>query len=211
MSQSLNEQLHWRYATKQFDTEKVLPEADLEYILEAGRLTATSYGLQPFKIIVVTDKAIKQTLMGHAYGQVQVGQSGALLVLAARTDIDEAFISEYTARIETTRGLEAGTVNGYKDMMVGTLTPLPPEVRLVWAQKQAYIALGTMLAAAAERKVDSCPMEGFSASDFDTVLGLKEHNLAATVILPLGYRAEADVSQHYAKVRLPLETLVIKK
>lgn len=204
------ENLHWRYATKQFDTSKELPAADLDYILEAGRLAATSFGLQPLKIIVVTDEVKKQELMGHAYGQGHVGNNSALIVLAARTDVDETFISEYTARIESTRSLPAGTTDGYKDMMVGSLTAHTPENRLIWAQKQAYIVLGTMMAAAAEKMIDSCPMEGFDAMAFNKTLGLDEHNLHATVIFPVGYRAESDETQHYAKVRRTAEDMIIR-
>lgn len=202
--------LHWRYATKKFDTTKELPAADLEYILEAGRLTATSYGLQPFKIIVVTDQEKKQALMAAAYSQMQVGENAALLVLAARTDIDAAYIAKYTARIESERGLPAGAVDGYKDMMIGHLTSLTPEARLVWSQKQAYIALGTMLIAAAEKEVDSCPMEGFDASAFDEILDLAAYKLKATVLLPLGYRSQEDATQNYQKIRQMTEEIVVR-
>lgn len=202
--------LKWRYATKGFDISRELPAADLDYILEAGRLAASSYGLQPFKIVVVTDEAKKQVLMGHAYGQAQVGKNGALIVLAARTDVDEAMIADYTARIESVRALPAGAVNGYKDMMVGHLTNLPTEVRTTWAQKQAYIALGTMMVAAAEKMIDGCPMEGFSAEGFDEALGLKAHNLTASIIFPVGYRAASDETQHYAKVRRTAEDMIVR-
>jgi len=204
------ENLNWRYATKQFDITKELSAADLDYILEAGRLAATSYGLQPFKIIVVTDEAKKQELIGHAYGQGQVGVNGALIILAAQTNVDEAFITEFTTRIEATRGLPVGAVDGYKDMMVGSLTADTPENRLIWAQKQAYIALGTMMVAAAEKVVDGCPMEGFSAEGFNEALGLAAHNLHATVIFPIGYRAETDETQHYSKVRQSAEDMIVR-
>jgi nitroreductase len=203
------ENLNWRYATKAFDTSRELQAADLEYILEAGRMSATSYGLQPFKIVVVTDPAKKQVLMGHAWNQAQVASNGALIILAARTDVDEAMISDYTARIEATRELPAGATDGYKDMMVGSLMAHPVEHRTIWAQKQAYIALGTMMAAAAELKIDGCPMEGFSTEGFDEVLGLKAHNLTASVIFPVGYRAESDATQHYAKVRRTAEDMIV--
>ncbi len=205
---SIIEHLQWRYATKAFDTNKTVSTEDLTHILEAGRLAATSFGLQPFKIIVVTDEAIKAKLVEKAWNQTHVQHNSALLVLAARTDIDEAMISEYTTRIETTRGLPAGSVDGYKDMMVGTLTTRTPEERVMWAQKQCYIALGTMMVAAAERKIDHCPMEGFDPAAFDEILGLAAKNLHATVILPIGYRSSEDATQHYAKVRQPMNVFV---
>jgi len=202
--------LNWRYATKKFDISKELPDADLEYILEAGDLTATSYGLQPFSIIVVTDATKKQTLMTAAYNQEQVGENSALLILAARTDIDATFIAEYTARMEHERGLEDGAVDDFKDLMVGHLVNLTSEARLVWAQKQAYIALGTMMVAAAEKKVDSCPMEGFDAAQFNEILGLGAHNLHATLVLPIGYRSADDETQNYKKVRRDLSEFVVR-
>jgi nitroreductase / dihydropteridine reductase len=202
--------LHWRYATKKFDTSKALPAEDLEYILAAGNLAATSYGLQPFNIIVVTDEAKKQALMGHAYNQLQVGENAALIVLAARTDVDATFIATYTARIESERGLPAGAIDGYKDMMTGHLTSLSAETRLVWAQKQAYIALGTMMVAAAEKQVDSCPMEGFDPAKFDEVLGLAAMNLHATIVLPIGYRSSTDETAQYKKVRRTLADIVVR-
>lgn len=202
--------LNWRYATKEFDATREVSEADLNYILEAGNLAATSYGLQPFKIIVVTDKEKKQALVPAAYGQAHVGENSALIVLAASTNIDEAFITEYTTRTETVRGLEAGALDGYKKLMVGQLADLSAANRLVWAQKQAYIALGTMLAAAAEKEVDQCPMEGFDPVAFNEILGLAAHNLHATVIMPLGYRSPEDKTQHYKKVRRDMSEMVVK-
>lgn len=207
---SIIENLQWRYATKAFDPSKQVSAEDLNYILDAGRMAATSFGLQPFQIVVVTDEAKKQELVGHAWNQAQVGTNSALIVLAARTDVNEEMIAEYTARIETTRGLPAGAVDGYKDMMVGSLTAITPEQRLVWAQKQCYIALGTMMLAAAERGIDHCPMEGFSAEGFNEVLELASHNLTATVILPIGYRSAEDATQHYAKVRKSMDAMVVR-
>lgn len=203
------ENLNWRYATKAFDTSKELPASDLQYILEAGRLAATSYGLQPFKIVVVTDETTKQTLMGQAYNQAQVGQNGALIILATRTDVDEAMIADYTMRIETVRELPAGSVDGFKNMMVGALMAHTPEERAVWAQKQAYIALGTMMVAAAEKMIDGCPMEGFDIAGFNETLDLAAHNLTATVVFPVGYRALSDATQHYAKVRRTPEDMIV--
>lgn len=204
------ESLEWRYATKKFDTSKNLETSDLEYILECGNLAATSFGLQPFGIVAVTDEAKKAELMAAAYGQEHVGNNGALLVLCARTDVDAAFIAEYTSRIEQVRGLEAGAVDGYKDMMVGALTSKTADEVLTWAQKQAYIVLGTMMVAAGEKMVDGCPMEGFDPAAFNEILGLDAYNLHATNLLALGYRSAEDETQHYAKVRKDLADVVVR-
>ena len=205
-----HEMLNWRYATKKFDTSLELPEADLNYILEAGNLAATSFGLQPVGIVAVTDVEKKKALQEAAFGQEHVGNNCALLVVCARTDVDAAYVAEYTARLENTRGLEAGAADGYKDMMTGSVEGKTPEELLTWSQKQPYILLGTMMVAAAERKVDGCPMEGFDPEKFNEILGLKEHNLHATNLLALGYRSPEDETQHHAKVRKDLEDLVVR-
>jgi len=204
------ENLKWRYASKVFDGDFVISEEDLNTILAAGNLAATSYGLQPFSIVVVTDKEKKQVLQASGYNQEQIGLNSALIILAARTDINEAYIAEYTSRIESIRGLEAGAVDGYKTMMVGDLTSRSAEALLLWAQKQAYIVLGTLMAAASELRIDNSPMEGFDAAAFDEILGLKEHNLHASVILALGKRAESDATAQYAKVRKNLADIVVR-
>lgn len=202
--------LKWRYATKKFDTTKEVSSEDLDYILGAGNLAATSYGLQPFKIVVVTDEEKKKALVPVAYNQTQVGENSALIVLAAATNVDASYITEYTNRTESERSLPAGTLDGFKDMMVGHLTSLTEADRLVWAQKQAYIALGTMMVAASEIEVDSCPMEGFDPVSFNEILGLSEHNLHATVILAVGYRSEEDQTSQYKKIRKDIKDIVVR-
>jgi nitroreductase len=209
-SMNTHEILQWRYATKQFDTSKELSVEDVDYILEAGNLTATSFGLQPFGIVVVTDTQKKQALKEAAYGQQHVGENGALLVLCARTDVDADFVAEFTARLERIRDLEAGAADSYKNTMVEALAGKTPEETLTWSQKQAYIVLGTMMVAAAEKRVDSCPMEGFDPAKFDEILGLTAHNLHATNLLALGYRSDEDATQHDAKVRRDLTDTVIR-
>lgn len=204
------ENLKWRYATKVFDTSKELAAADIEYVLEAGNLAASSYGLQPFSLVVVEDAAKKQALIEHAYGQQQVGHNGALIVLAAATNIDADYITEFTTRIETIRSLPTDTVDGYKNIMIGDLTNRTPESRLIWAQKQTYIALGTMMAAASERGIDNAALEGFNPTKFNEVLGLDALNLHATTLLVLGHRSETDVTQHFAKVRKEIDNLVVR-
>lgn len=211
MHQSLNQALSWRYATNQFDNTKKVSEETLQSILEAANLMPTAYGLQPFRLVVIEDQALKDSLVEHSYGQKHVAENSHLIVLAARTDVDEAMITEYAARIEAIRNLPAGSVDGLKAMMIGDLTNRPDDARLTWAQKQTYLALAGMMAAASLAEVDNHALEGFNPAAFNDVLGLTDMNLTATTLLALGYRAESDQGQHYTKVRLPLETLVIKK
>jgi len=206
---SIIENLSWRYATQQFDTSKSISETDLNTILTAGNLSATAYGLQPFTMVVVNDQAKKDALVAHAYGQTHFAHNSALIVLAIRTDLDEAFITEYIERTAKTRGLDVTMLEGFKNMMVGDITNRTPESRTAFAKEQAYIALGTMMAAASELRIDNHAMSGFDAAAFDEVLGLSAMNLHATVCLALGYRSADDAWQHYAKVRKDIKDIVV--
>lgn len=207
----IHELLMWRYATKKFDTTTELEEADLNYILQAGNFAATSFGLQPFQIMAVTDQSLKTELQAAAFNQEHVGTNGALLVIAARTDLDEAYVEEFARRIETIRELPEGAVAEYEAVMKGALSGKSAEEKLTWAQKQCYIVLGTMMLAAADRQIDGCPMEGFDPEKFNEILGLKEHNLHATCLLAIGHRSPEDETQHWAKVRKSIDDIVIER
>lgn len=206
---SIIENLKWRYATQQFDLSKELPTEQLNTILEAGNLTATAYGLQPFQFVVVADQAKRAALVEHAYGQEHFAHNSALIILAARTDIDEAYITEYIERTARVRGMDVAMLEGFKGMMLGDMNSRGDAGRLAFAQQQAYIALGTMMAAASELQIDNHAMSGFNADAFDEVLGLKAKNLHATVALALGYRHTDDAWQHYAKVRKDTADIVV--
>jgi nitroreductase / dihydropteridine reductase len=206
---SIIENLQWRYATQKFDTSKEIAPADLNTILQAGNLAATAYGLQPFQMVVVKDQAKRDALVEHAYGQEHFAKNSALVILAARTDIDEAYITEYIERTARIRSMDVAMLDGFKNMMLGDTNSRGEAGRLAFAQLQAYIALGTMMAAASELHIDNHAMSGFNADAFDDVLGLKAMNLHATVALALGYRAEDDAWQHYAKVRKDMKDIVV--
>jgi nitroreductase len=207
--QNLNDALHWRYATNQFDTTKKVSDGDFNTILEAGNLMPTAYGLQPFAFVVVNDQATKEKLVEHSYGQKHVAENSHLIVIAARTDVNEAMIQEYVTRIETTRSLPAGSIDGFKNMMIGDLTNRTPEARLDWAKRQTYLALGGMMAAASTLQIDNHALEGFNPAAYDELLGLTDKSLTATVLLALGYRSPDDAWQHYAKVRRSMDDLVV--
>ncbi|MFN3693107.1 MAG: nitroreductase family protein [Candidatus Paceibacteria bacterium] len=206
---SIIENLQWRYATQKFDTSKELSTEQLSTILKAGNLAPTAYGLQPFAMVVVADQAKRDALVEHAYGQEHFAQNSALVILAARTDIDEAYITEYVERTARLRGMDVAALDGFKNMMLGDMNGRGEAGRLAFAQLQAYIALGTMMAAASELRVDNHAMSGFNADAFDEVLGLKAHNLHATVALALGYRSADDAWQNYTKVRKDMKDIVV--
>ena len=206
----LLESLRWRYATKQFDTERSLGEEQVQQLLEATNLAATSFGLQPFKLLVLRDQAKQDQLVASSYGQTQVAEASHLIVIAIRTDVDADYIGDYVKLMESQRGLPEGTLDQYKSDMVDAITAMDEQAREVWATKQAYLALGTLLAACASAKIDACPMEGFLAAKYDEFFGLPEMNLHAVVVVPIGYRAADDKYQNYKKVRWELDDIVVK-
>ncbi len=192
--------LHWRYATKKFSDQK-LSDEKLATIQEATRLSASSYGLQPFTIIVVKDQEVKKKLKDAAYGQPQLEDSQAVFVFTVPESITEAMVDEYIQRTAATRNVSIETLEGFSNSIKSTVVKLPQEQQQNWAAKQAYISLGTALVAAAEQKVDACPMEGFDNAQFDEILSLKEKGLKSAVIMCLGYRSEEDKLASKAKVR----------
>lgn len=197
------ENLEWRYATKKFSTQKI-SGADLNKILEATNLSASSTGLQPYRVFVVENPELRTKLAEGSFN-AQIAASSHLLVFAAFEQVTLAHIENYMAHIAAERGMPVEALAEFKDKLVGGLLSRSDEENFQWASRQAYIALGTALIAAAELKIDSTPMEGFDASKFDTLLGLKEQGLRSVVALSLGYRdAENDGFAKLKKVRLPL-------
>ncbi len=207
---NFTEALRWRYATKKFDPAKVVDEETVNLLLEAANLSATSYGLQPFKFVVIRNQEVQEQLVTSSYGQRQVADASHVIVIAARTDIDADYIGKYVDYIEAERELGAGSLDDYKDIMTGAVTGMPDDTMDQWTAKQAYIVLGTLLAACAVMKVDSCPMEGFVANEYDEILQLGEHELTAVVVIPIGVRADDDVNQNNKKVRRPLDDMVVR-
>lgn len=198
------ENLKWRYATKKFSDKKVAAE-DINKILEAINLSASSTGLQPYRIFIVENPSLKKEL-GEGSFNIQIAESSHLLVFAAFEKVTLEHIETYMAHIAEERGIPVEALKDFKAALVGGILSRSDEENQAWAARQAYIALGTALIAAAELKVDSTPMEGFDAAKFDDLLNLKEKGLRSVVILSLGYRDnENDVFAKLKKVRLPLE------
>ena len=192
--------LQWRYATKKMTGDKVSTEK-LDAILNATQLSASSYGLQPYTILVIDNDQVKKQLSPAAYNQPQILQSSHLLVFCAWADISEAQVTDYIKNIAITRNIDEETLAGLKASILATVNNLSVEQKQVWAAKQAYIALGTTLIAAAVEEVDATPMEGFNAAQFDEILGLKGKGLKSVVICALGYRSADDVLATLPKVR----------
>ena len=206
---SLKDKLAWRFATKKFDPSKKLSEEQLNELLETVRLAPSSYGLQHYKILVIKDPEVKAKLREAAYGQAQLTHSSHVIVFAAETGIGEDYVKNYVDEIAKVRNVERDNLAGFEKVIMGVVDQLAEDQKTVWAQKQAYIALGVLLTAAAEMGIDACPMEGFDAAKFNEILGLKEKGLTATVIAPIGFRTEDDPYIKAAKVRKPHKDLFI--
>ena len=205
----LQEKLNWRYATKKMDAARVVPEDKVTRILEAANLAPTSSGLQPFEIIVVTNPDVKAKLSAAAYGQSQIVDGSHVLVFAAWDNYTTARIDAVVANLEAERGGKTDAVTGYYDNLKAQYLPRTPEVNYEHAARQAYLAFGLALTAAAFEAVDSTPMEGFDPAKVDEILGLREKGLRSVTIMPLGYRAEAgDWLNGAKKVRKPMDELV---
>lgn len=205
---SLIDDLNWRYATKKMNG-KAVPQEKLDYILEATRLTPSSSGLQPYKVFVITDKEKLEKIKEFSFNQSQITDCSHLLVFAAWDGYTKERINEVFVKTARERGLPDNAMEDYENMLWGMYKPLGNEWHKTHTAKQAYIAFGLAIAAAAEQKVDATPMEGFDPAKMDEFLGLTELGLKSVVILPLGYRAEeGDWLQNLKKVRTPKENFV---
>lgn len=182
--------LNWRYATKKMNPAKVVPQEKVDRILEAVRLTASSSGLQPYEVFVVTNKEVREQIKPLAWNQEQITDCSHLLVFAAWDNYTAERINMMFDLVNEQRGIKSEGWENYRQMLLDTYVPRDPEVNYQHAARQAYIGLGTALIAAAEEHVDATPMEGFDPKAVDSVLDLKAQGLRSVLLLPLGYRAE---------------------
>ena len=205
----LLDDLRWRYATKNFDSQKKIPTETWQQLEESLVLTPSSYGLQPWKFLVVTDAKLKTELRAHAWKQAQVTDCSHFVIFAAKTTLDSDYIDANLQRAAELRKVDVATMNGYRGMMIEDLVHgARSGVIAEWAGRQAYIALGQFMLAAAHLRVDTCPMEGFAPAEFDKILGLTARGLTATVCCAVGYRAESDKYAGAPKVRFSAEKIV---
>lgn len=203
---SLKDSLSWRYATKRMTGGKV-PQEKVDKILEAIRLAPTSFGLQPFKVIVIEDEKLREEIFNTACQQPQIKEASHVLVFAANKKVTAEQVQEYMELIATTRGIPVESLDGFKAMFDGIVAGTA-EQNFVWTARQAYLAFGVGIVAAALEQVDATPMEGFNPQAMDKLLGLEEQNLGSTTILTLGYRDEANDSLvKAAKVRKSMDKL----
>jgi len=195
------ENLHWRYATKKFNPEKQVSKDDMETLLEAIRLSASSYGLQPYEVMVIEDPEVRAKLKPAAFGQPQITDASYLLVFAYNTNVDEHYLDEFIKNNSETRNKPVEDFQDLKEMIHNSVLTFTEEVKHIWASRQVYIALGNLLSAAADLKIDVCPMEGFDSAEFDELLDLKSKDLKSVTLATVGYRSETDQLKDAKKVR----------
>lgn len=203
------EKLQWRYATKKFDANKILPQEKLQVLKEAFNLTALSYGLQTLKMVVVSDKNLREKLVSLSYGQRQVADASHLLVLCIQDTINEKDVDQHFKTVASIRNTPEDILESFKNQLTTTITEMPAQKKIDWASKQAYIALGNLMTVCAIEDIDSCPMEGFIPEEIDKALKLDELGLKSVLLLPVGYRAEDDMFASLKKVRKPLSETIV--
>lgn len=203
------EYLEWRYAVKKFDTDKMLSEEAVDRLKKAFNLTATSYGLQPIKLIVVKNKDIQEQLVAHSYQQQQVAQASHVLIICTQNRIDEAYIARYFERVKQLRNTSDEILDPFKTSLTKSFSAKTEDEIKQWAKNQAYLALGNLLTVCAIEKIDACPMEGFVPKAYDELLQLEEHGITSVLALPIGYRAEDDMFADFKKVRKSLEDSIM--
>ncbi len=202
------EQLNWRYATKNYDAARKISDADWEILENSLTLAPSSFGIQPYKFIVVTDQAMKEKLKPAAWNQPQITDSSHLVVVAYRKTLSDADIEHYVERIIEVRGTSRENLSDYENTMKGAAKRAVDSNYIeTWNSRQAYIALGFLLETAALLEIDATPIEGFDAAQFNEILGLEDYS--AVVLCAVGYRnAEADWLVNLPKVRFPKEELI---
>lgn len=201
--------LKWRYATKVFDPTRKIP-ADIWSALEESLvLTPSSFGLQPWKFLVIQDQALRESLVPHAWKQRQVADCSHLLVMTVPRELGEDCIDANIARIVEVRGGTAHALAGLRNMVAGFRAQLSAKGQLMtWAKLQSYIALGQFMLAASLLGIDTCPMEGFVAEKFDEILGLDKTGHTTAVLCPAGYRSAADKYATLPKVRFESKDVI---
>ena len=208
-NQQLLKALNWRYATKVFDSTKKIPADTWAALEQSLVLTPTSYGLQPYRFLIVQSHATRAALLPHSWGQKQVVDCSHFVVFLARTEMKEADVDKLIQRIGAVRGVPADSLGGYRDAMLSDVVNGPrSKIAHEWAARQAYIALGSLMTCAAVLGVDACPMEGLNPAEYDKILGLEGGDYKTVVACALGYRAAGDKYASLAKVRYETADLV---
>lgn len=198
----ISKSLTWRYAVKKFDSTKIISDSDLQILFDSLVLSPSSYGTQPWKFLVIENKNLREKLKSVSWNQSQVVDASHFIVFLYKEKMDKTHIEKYAKRISEVRGVSLDSLDGFKKMLIQDLVEGPRSNTIeVWAQRQAYIAMGFLMETAALLKIDSCPMEGLEADKYDEILNLKNTGWKTIAAMPLGYRHSDDKYQNIAKVR----------
>jgi nitroreductase/dihydropteridine reductase len=195
------EKLQWRYATKKFDSNLYLNNEKLDILKEAFNLTATSYGLQPIKLVIVKNKELQSCLVEHSMNQEQVEQASHVLVFCIEANIDKDYIETYFKRVRTIRNTPEEILNPFKNFLLDDFKGMSQTTIENWAINQAYLAMGNLLTVCAIEDIDACPMEGFNPKKYNELLQLEKKGLNSVLVMPIGYRAKDDMFADLKKVR----------
>ena len=204
------ENLKWRYAVKKFDENKFLSEEQICILKEAFNLTATSYGLQPVRLVVIQNKKIQKKLVAHSWNQPQVEQASHLLVFCIPKKYTEKEVENYFKLVKKVRNTPDEILNPFKKFLMEDVSKKTQDDLFQWNKNQAYLVMGNLLTVCANEQIDSCPMEGFVPEKYDEVLGLEKQNLTSVLVLPVGFRAEDCYMKDLKKVRKNIDDVVIE-
>ncbi len=210
MSSNIIEKLQWRYATKKFDSSKILSEEKLNILKEAFNLTATSFGLQPLKLVVIGNAELKEKLMSFTYNQPQIRDASHVLILCIEKKINETFIVDHFKRVEGTRNTPREILEPFEKNLINSFTEKNASEIRDWMINQLYLTLGALLTVCAVENIDACPMEGFEPQKYDELLGLDRKGIESIIVLPVGYRDETDFFMSLKKVRRGVDELTIE-
>ena len=205
------DQLNWRYAVKQFDTEKKLSKEQVETLLKAANLTATSFGMQPSKIVVVENKDLREQLVPYSWGQRQVADASHLLIITINSDAGEKEVDAFVKRTAEARSISEDSLEGMSKMVKGFLSGMDNAKKDVWMSNQAYIVLGNLLTVCAVEGIDACPIAGFQPEKYDELLELEKEGQKSVLVLPVGFRLDSDKYASLTKVRMADNEYVIYK
>ncbi|MDD3302706.1 MAG: NAD(P)H-dependent oxidoreductase [Candidatus Gracilibacteria bacterium] len=200
--------LNWRYACKLFDNTKKVSKEDLEEIIEAFRLSTSAFGIQPWKLIVIENQEVKDSLVEYSWNQPQINTCSHLLVLCRLTEIDDKLVDRYIEKMSEVRETSKEELSGYEQRVKSYINDLSEDGKEYFSTKQVFIALGNLIPVLAMKKIDSCAMTGIINSEYDRILNLKEKGLSSVAVLPIGYRSEDDKYAKLKKVRFDREEVV---
>jgi nitroreductase / dihydropteridine reductase len=198
---SLVKAFEWRYATKKYDTTQQLSDELFDDLLRTVQLAPSSYGLQPYKFILVQDTAKLEPISRAAFGQPQITTASKVLVVAVETNINEETVRHYIDKATVVRKTERKNLEAREQFVNSKLDLLSPAQKIEWAEKQAFLAIGVLVSAAAAAGIDASPMEGFDHTQLDEILGLREQHLKSALLFALGYRSAEDEFATIPKVR----------